>query len=592
MCIKIYCLKGFANYIAPLPNRFDFLIVMSSIFQIIMELATSGGGELGILKLFRLFRALRVARLLRKFKSVRLILDAALGSLQPIINIMVFLFLMIVVFGCLGMQLYGNQMNFQDDDGKPRGNFDDFLFAFYTLFQVLTGSAWELVMFDCMRAHKNGNVTGFLYILVFFLLSNYIILNLFIGAILANMGTDTDEDRVLETSRMKEEKLKSQKQARSAQIFANSKFRDWARDGCKGDLATMHEVMSLDFARESFELCETPKERLGFAVNNISCGYFDPYHPARRFTYRLVKNPWFDGSILLVIIFSTTLLALDNKTTRQSEGWVDLFTVCDDIFQVIFTIEFLLKGFSFGFIWSDNVEFMLADQDSLKALVLGDMGEPAYMYGPWNYLDMVVLAVGFINKFGNPDGPLKVLRLLRAFRPLRMVNRIAGMKLVLEALIGACPALANVCILLLCVFVIFAILGLSLFMGKFHFCNQEDVTGEDTCVGHFESDDGFAVPSVWANPALDGYGTNSFDNVGAALLVLFEIATGDSWETVLWAMMDVPATEGMQPVQDNSRWSGMFCIVFVFVGQLFMLQLFVSVIIDSFNFREGLLRTP
>ena len=43
----------------------------------------------------------------------------------------------------------------------------------------------------------------------------------------------------------------------------------------------------------------------------------------------------------------------------------------------------------------------------------------------------------------------------------------------LEALIGACPALANVCILLLCVFLIFAILGLSLFMGKFHFCNQE-----------------------------------------------------------------------------------------------------------------------
>ena len=124
---------------------------------------------------------------------------------------MVFLFLMIVVFGCLGMQLYGNQMNFQDDDGRPRHNFDDFLYAFYTLFQVLTASAWELVMFDCMRAHKNGNVAGFLYIMVFFVLSNYIILNLFIGAILANMGNNTDSNRVLETLQMKEVQLKAQK---------------------------------------------------------------------------------------------------------------------------------------------------------------------------------------------------------------------------------------------------------------------------------------------------------------------------------------------------------------------------------------------
>ena len=48
-------------------------------------------------------------------------------------------------------------------------------------------------MFDCMRAQSNGGMFGFLYIFVFFLISNYIILNLFIGAILANMGTDTDE---------------------------------------------------------------------------------------------------------------------------------------------------------------------------------------------------------------------------------------------------------------------------------------------------------------------------------------------------------------------------------------------------------------
>jgi hypothetical protein len=52
-------------------------------------------------------------------------------------------------------------------------------------------------------------------------------------------------------------------------------------------------------------------------------------------------------------------------------------------------------------------------------------------------------------------------------------------------------------------------------------------------------------------------------------------------------MTDIPAQVGEQPRENLSRGYGFFCIIFVFVGQLFMLQLFVSVIIDSFNFAEG-----
>jgi len=91
-------------------------------------------------------------------------------------------------------------------------------------------------------------------------------------------------------------------------------------------------------------------------------------------------------------------------------------------------------------------------------------------------------------------------------------------------LVAAAPALANVCILLMAVFLIFAILGLSLFMGRFFACNNGDVLGKDTCRGAFDAGEGFLVPSVWANPALDGFGSTSFDNIGAAFLVLFEVA--------------------------------------------------------------------
>ena len=141
MCAKIFCLKGVINYLTPHANKFDFMIVLSSVVQIIVNASMSSeeADKLSVLKLFRLFRAFRVARLLRRFESVKMIVDSALGSLQPIFNIMMFMMLMIIVYGCLGMQLYGSQMNFMEDGelARPRHNFDDFINALFSLFQVI-----------------------------------------------------------------------------------------------------------------------------------------------------------------------------------------------------------------------------------------------------------------------------------------------------------------------------------------------------------------------------------------------------------------------------------------------------------------------
>ena len=82
---------------------------------------------------------------------------------------------------------------------------------------------------------------------------------------------------------------------------------------------------------------------------------------------------------------------------------------------------------------------------------------------------------------------------------------------------------------------------------------------------------------MWANPALDGFGRCSFDNIWEALLVLFEVASGDSWETVMYLMADVPDEVGLAPYRDdgpmsNCLWA-FFCVIFVFMGQLFMVRI-------------------
>ena len=58
-----------------------------------------------------------------------------------------------MVFALLGMQLFGGNLN--SEDGKPNTNFDSFIPAFLTVFQVLTGEDWVNIMYTSGSFLKN-----------------------------------------------------------------------------------------------------------------------------------------------------------------------------------------------------------------------------------------------------------------------------------------------------------------------------------------------------------------------------------------------------------------------------------------------------
>merc|ERR1719220_516633 len=65
---------------------------------------------------------------------------------------------------------------------------------------------------------------------------------------------------------------------------------------------------------------------------------------------------------------------------------------------------------------------------------------------------------------------IRSLRTLRALRPLRALSRFEGMKVVVNALIGAIPSIFNVLLVCLIFWLIFSIMGVNLFMGTFYKC--------------------------------------------------------------------------------------------------------------------------
>lgn len=69
---------------------------------------------------------------------------------------------------------------------------------------------------------------------------------------------------------------------------------------------------------------------------------------------------------------------------------------------------------------------------------------------------------------------LRSLRTLRALRPLRAISRWQGMRIVVNALMYAIPSIFNVLLVCLVFWLIFSIMGVQFFGGKFYKCLDDD----------------------------------------------------------------------------------------------------------------------
>ena len=95
----------------------------------------------GALTLFRAFRVLRIVRLLNKGgRSLHMIFNTFVITLQSLANIGCLLILIIYIYSVLGMILLGE--NKSHGSMNAYLNFETFFNAFFTLFTVTTGDSW------------------------------------------------------------------------------------------------------------------------------------------------------------------------------------------------------------------------------------------------------------------------------------------------------------------------------------------------------------------------------------------------------------------------------------------------------------------
>ncbi|XP_069701010.1 sodium channel protein 60E-like isoform X2 [Periplaneta americana] len=266
----------------------------------------------------------------------------------------------------------------------------------------------------------------------------------------------------------------------------------------------------------------------------------------------VVDTPVFEWFILVLIFASSITLCFediyldDNLVLKNVLYWTNLG------FCALFSIEMMLKWLALGF-WRYFTSF-------------------------WTILDFIIVFVSIFSLLIEENENLKVLRslrTLRALRPLRAISRWQGMRIVVNALMYAIPSIFNVLLVCLVFWLIFSIMGVQFFGGKFFKCVDDegnllplsDVDDVDECERKNYS---------WVNSKI------TFDNVGNAYLALFQVATFEGWMEVMADAVDARGVN-LQPQREANLYAYLYFVVFIVCGSFFTLNLFIGVIIDNFN---------
>nr|XP_006986808.2 sodium channel protein type 11 subunit alpha [Peromyscus maniculatus bairdii] len=269
----------------------------------------------------------------------------------------------------------------------------------------------------------------------------------------------------------------------------------------------------------------------------------------RKTCYQIVKHSWFESFIIFIILLSSGALIFEDFNISTRPKIEQLLRCTDNIFTFIFILEMILKWVAFGF--------------------------RKYFTSAWCWLDFLIVIVSVVSLANSPS--LKSFRTLRALRPLRALSQFEGMKVVVNALISAIPAILNVLLVCLIFWLIFCILGVNFFSGKFGRCiNGTDIKEyiSHTKIQNRSQCEGSKY--LWEVPKVN------FDNVGNAYLALLQVATYKGWLDIMNAAVDSRGKDE-QPSFEANHLAYLYFVVFIIFGSFFTLNLFIGVIIDNFN---------
>ncbi|XP_069559331.1 dihydropyridine-sensitive L-type skeletal muscle calcium channel subunit alpha-1-like [Brachyistius frenatus] len=594
MVVKMYAL-GLRSYFMSLFNRFDCFVVTSGIVELILvHMGVVSVMGISVLRCIRLLRLLKVTRY---WTSISNLVASLLNSIRSIACLLLLLFLFIVIFSLLGMQVFGGKFNFPNKL-KPRSTFDSFPQALITVFQVLTGEDWNAVMYDGINAHGGPTMPGILvslYFIILFVCGNFILLNVFLAIAVDNLA-EAESLTLAQKEKAEEKKRKRALRANMSDKASEEKAhlaKKLAEQRAKGvDCIPTTAKLKIDefeshvneikdpFPPADFpgddeeedpEIPESPRPRpmadLQLKEEAVpmpeasSFFIFGPQNKFRKLCHRIINATTFTNIILLFILLSSVSLAAEDPIDPMSFR-NQVLAYADIVFTSVFTAEIVLKMTTYGAI----------------------LHKGSFCRNSFNILDLLVVSVSLLSMGmeSSAISVVKILRVLRVLRPLRAINRAKGLKHVVQCVFVAVKTIGNIVLVTMLLDFMFACIGVQLFKGKFYTCTDPDKMTEEMCKGWFIKYQEGALHEMevhnreWINSELN------FDNILNGMLALFTISTFEGWPKLLYKAID-SNLEDTGPVYNNRVAISIFFIFYLILIAFFMMNIFVGFVIVTFQ---------
>uniref|UniRef100_A0A4W4FUA4 Sodium channel protein n=1 Tax=Electrophorus electricus TaxID=8005 RepID=A0A4W4FUA4_ELEEL len=611
-------------------NIFDSIIVTMSLVE--LGLANVEG-----LSVLRSFRLMRVFKLAKSWPTLNMLIKIIGNSVGALGNLTLVLAIIVFIFAVVGMQLFGKSYKdcvckIAEDCELPRWHMNDFFHSFLIVFRVLCGE-WIETMWDCMEvAGQAMCLTVFMMVMV---IGNLVVLNLFLALLLSSFSGDnlssSDDDGEMNNLQIAIARISRGSDWVKAFVIRHIGLKPKEEEKKENDLGDLKGNSGLvrnhmDSGEEpdsemrkqveAFEMAIVPVSRAPIANiesdfertidddstdedENVSFSCLstqqkcdeeeDSNSPKDCFTEKcimrypcldvditegrgkiwwnfrktcfiIVEHNYFETFIIFMILLSSGALAFEDVYIEQRRVIKIILEYADQVFTYIFVVEMLLKWVAYGF--------------------------KVYFTNAWCWLDFLIVDVSLIsftaNILGYSDlGPIKSLRTLRALRPLRALSRFEGMRVVVNALVGAIPSIFNVMLVCLIFWLIFSIMGVNLFAGKFYYCIN--TTSEEVFLIDEVNNKSDCLTLIQANSDVRWMNTKvNYDNVGMGYLSLLQVSTFKGWMDIMYAAVDSRAIEE-QPLYETNLYMYLYFVIFIIFGSFFTLNLFIGVIIDNFN---------
>ncbi|XP_035203251.1 voltage-dependent L-type calcium channel subunit alpha-1S [Oxyura jamaicensis] len=546
-------------------NVLDFSIVSLGLFTMTLEQINakqggSSGGKGGFdVKALRAFRVLRPLRLVSGVPSLQVVLNSIIKAMVPLLHIALLVLFMIIIYAIVGQELFKGKMHktcyyFGTDviatvgaekpapcttsghgrhctingtecrSGWPGPNngithFDNFGFAMLTVYQCITMEGWTEVLYWVNDAI--GNEWPWIYFVSLILLGSFFVLNLVLGVLSGEF-------------------TKEREKAKSRGTFQKLREKQQLEEDLKGymDWITHAEVMESDRARgegmmpldEGGSETESLYEIEGM---NKWILFFRQWRRWNRMFRRkcrdVVKSKFFYWLVILLVALNTLSIASEHHFQPE---WL---TVVQDnanrVLLALFVAEMLLKMYALGL--------------------------RQYFMSLFNRFDCFVVCAGILETILvelstlSPLG-ISVLRCIRLLRIFKITRYWTSLSNLVASLLNSVRSIASLLLLLFLFIIVFALLGMQLFGGKYDFEDME-------------------------------VRRSTFDNFPQALISVFQILTGEDWNSIMY--------NGIMAYGGPSFPGMLVCIYFIILfvcGNYILLNVFLAIAVDNLAEAESL----